>query len=310
MTNSLGTLVSAATPATLAVGPVALVSIAVTPTGASIASGTTEAFTATGTYSDGSTQILTSSVTWSATTLSGGGAVTFTGNSSANVAKATAAGEVTITATSGSISGSTPLIVTAPALVSIVVTSTAPAVPPAAGTPAVITIYQGQTQQFYALGTFSDSSIQNITETVAWSAGTGSVATVGTSGTTAGLATAVAAGTVPIVATSASITGSGTLTVTGLTSVTLTPAGPTVGMGDANTANPPSETSQQHSAVHGHGQLRGQYYNGRDGFGHLDCDGVNSQRSGGGDHRWRYGPGHSASRGHDHDHGDLRWRIR
>jgi hypothetical protein len=243
MTNSLGSLVSAATPATLTVSPAALVSIAVTPIGASITSGTTEAFSATGTYSDGTTQTLTSSVAWSATTLSGGGAATFTGNSSANVAKATAAGDVTITATSGSISGSTPLIVTAPALVSIVVTSTAPAVPPTAGIPAVVTIYQGQTQQFYALGTFSDSSIQNITETVAWSAGTGSVATVGTSGATAGLATAVAAGTVPIVATSGSITGSGTLTVIGLTSVTITPASPTVGMGDANTADPPSETT-------------------------------------------------------------------
>jgi hypothetical protein len=243
MTNSLGTLVSAATPATLAVGPVALVSIAVTPTGASIASGTTEAFTATGTYSDGSTQILTSSVTWSATTLSGGGAVTFTGTTGPGVAKATAGGQVTITATSGAISGSTPLIVTAPTLVSIVVTSTAPAVPPAAGTPAVITIYQGQTQQFYALGTFSDSSIQNITDTVAWSTGNALVATVSTSSPNFGLATSVGGGTVAITATSNAITstatgGDGSLTVTALNSITVTPANPTAALGDANTADP------------------------------------------------------------------------
>jgi uncharacterized protein YjdB len=242
--------VSAATPATLTVSAAALVSIAVTPANASIASGTTEAFTATGTYTDNSTQNLTSSVTWSTATLSGGGAATFTftGNSSPNVAQATAAGMVTITATSSSISGSTPLTVTAPVLTSIVVTSTAPATPPVAGSPAVVTIYQGQTAQFYALGTYSDSSIQNITGTVAWSAGTGSVATVSTSGLTAGLATSVAAGTVAISANSGSVTstttgGDGSLTVIGLTSITITPANTTVPLGDATVADPYGATN-------------------------------------------------------------------
>jgi len=239
--------ISATTPATLAVSAAALVSIAVTPANASIADGTTEPFAATGTYTDNSTQDLTSSVTWSAATFSGGGAATFTGTSGANVAQATAQGVATITATSGSISGSTSLTVTAPVLTSIVVTSTAPATPPVAGTPAVVTIYQGQTQQFYALGTYSDSSIQNITSTVAWSAGTGSVATVSTSGPTAGLATSVAAGTVEIVATSGSITsdpgGDGGLTVIGLNSVTITPTSPTAALGDANTADPYGATN-------------------------------------------------------------------
>jgi hypothetical protein len=227
---------------------VALVSIAVTPTGQSIASGTTEAFTATGTYSDGTTANLTTSVIWSATTLSGGGAATFNGTSGPGVAQATAGGQVTITATSGSISGSTPLIVTAPTLVSIVVTSTAPAVPPAAGTRAVITIYQGQTQQFYALGTFSDSSIQNITDTVAWSTGGASVATVSTSSPNFGLATGVGAGTVAVTATSNSIVstttgGDGSLTVTGLNSITVTPANPTAPLGDADSSDPYGATN-------------------------------------------------------------------
>jgi peroxiredoxin len=242
--------VSAATPATLTVNAAALVSIAVTPANASIPSGTTEAFTATGTYTDNSTQNLTSSVTWSAATLSGGGAATFTftGNSSPNVAQATVPGMVTITATSGSISGSTPLTVTAPILISIVVTSTAPAVPPTAGTPAVITIYQGRTQQFYALGTYSDSSIQNITDTVAWSTGNASVATVSTSSPNFGLATAVGGGTVAITATSNSIIstttgGDGSLTVTALNSITVTPANPTAALGDADSADPYGATN-------------------------------------------------------------------
>ena len=45
--------------------PKKLVSIAVTPTNPSIVLGTTEQFTATGTYSDNSTRNLTTSVTWS-----------------------------------------------------------------------------------------------------------------------------------------------------------------------------------------------------------------------------------------------------
>src|SRR5206468_6807618 len=49
---------------TLTVGPAAPVSIAVTPANPAIAKGTTQQFTATGTYSDARTQDLTGSVTW------------------------------------------------------------------------------------------------------------------------------------------------------------------------------------------------------------------------------------------------------
>ena len=48
-------------------GSASLVSIAVTPANPSIGKGATQQFTATGTYSDSSTQNLTSSVTWSST---------------------------------------------------------------------------------------------------------------------------------------------------------------------------------------------------------------------------------------------------
>src|SRR5204862_4513075 len=47
-----------------------LVSIAVTPANPSVAKGTTQAFTATGTFSDGSTQNLTNSVGWSTSSIS------------------------------------------------------------------------------------------------------------------------------------------------------------------------------------------------------------------------------------------------
>jgi hypothetical protein len=85
----------------------ALTSIAVTPAKPSITVGTNQQFTATGTYSDNSTQNLTNSVTWSSSntsvsTITTGGFVI-----------ATTTGSTTITATSGSISGTTTLTATA-----------------------------------------------------------------------------------------------------------------------------------------------------------------------------------------------------
>ena len=82
-------------------------SVAVTPANGSLTAGGTQPFTATGNYSDGSTLNLTSTVTWSSTnpavaTIASGG-----------LATAVAAGSTTIQATSGSISGSTGLTVTA-----------------------------------------------------------------------------------------------------------------------------------------------------------------------------------------------------
>ena len=65
-----GTMAYGATTAVLTIGLVAptLQSIAVTPANPSIAAGTTQQFSATGTYSDASTADLTGSVTWSSGT--------------------------------------------------------------------------------------------------------------------------------------------------------------------------------------------------------------------------------------------------
>ena len=90
-----------------------LVSIAVTPANPSIAVGQQQQFTATGTYTDGSHQNLTGTAIWtssatSVATISAGG-----------LANAVAAGTTTIKATSGSISGTTALTVTAQPFVSL-----------------------------------------------------------------------------------------------------------------------------------------------------------------------------------------------
>jgi len=88
--------------------PVTLTSINVTPATPSLLVNATRQFTATGNYSDGSTRNLTTSVTWAA---SAGATVSNTG-----LVTATAIGNSTITAVSGSTTGATTVIVSAVSL--------------------------------------------------------------------------------------------------------------------------------------------------------------------------------------------------
>ena len=91
---------------TLTVTAPTLVSIAVTPTNPSIAAGLTEQFSATGTYSDASHADLTATVTWASGTLASA-TISATG-----LASGVAVGTSSISATLGSVSGSTILTVT------------------------------------------------------------------------------------------------------------------------------------------------------------------------------------------------------
>jgi hypothetical protein len=185
-----------------------LVSVAVTPANPSVVKGKTEQFTATGTFSDNSTQNLTASVTWTSQTP---GVATV---NASGLATGVTAGTSKIQAASGAVNGSTTLTVTAPTLVSIAVT------------PANPSIAQGTTEQFTATGTFSDNSTQNLTGAVTWTSQSTGVATI----SAGGLATAVAAGTSTIQAASGAISGSTTLTVTvpTLVSIAVTPANPSI----------------------------------------------------------------------------------
>jgi uncharacterized protein YjdB len=203
----------------LNITPAVLVSIAVTPAIPTLPLGTTQQFTATGTYTDGSTQDITATVQWTSDT-----PITATiSTTGATTGLATSVGEGTanITATSGSIIGSTTVTVTAAALVSIVVTP---------GTPSIAL---GTTQQFVATGTYTDGSTQNLTSTVQWSSDTPTTATISTTGVTPGLATSVGQGTATITATSGSISGSTVLTVTAaaLVSIAINPPATTIALG-------------------------------------------------------------------------------
>ncbi|MCJ7494204.1 MAG: Ig-like domain-containing protein, partial [Deltaproteobacteria bacterium] len=186
-----------------------LSSIVVTPANPSIPVGVTQPFTATGTFSDGTSRDITAQVTWSSSNTS-----IATVNSS-GLATAVAVGTgTTITATSGKISGSTTLTVNSATLSSISVTPANPSIP--AGVP----------QQFTATGTYSDGMSYAITAQVTWSSSNISAATVDSSG----LATAVAAGGAAITATSGSISGSASLTVNSatLSSISVAPANPSI----------------------------------------------------------------------------------
>ena len=192
-----------------------LTSITVTPANPSAPAGTTQQFTATGTFSTGETYNLTDSVTWSSSKSTVATVSNIAGTQ--GLASALATGAATISATSGKIKGSTILTVTPPTLVSISVAPSAPSI--AAGTQ----------QQFTATGTYTDGSTQNLTSSVSWNSSAINVATVASSG----LASSVAAGTATISATSGSITGVATLTVTPATlvSIALTPALPFISLG-------------------------------------------------------------------------------
>jgi 6-phosphogluconolactonase (cycloisomerase 2 family)/urocanate hydratase len=206
--------------APLTVTAATLVSIGVTPSSSSLPNGNTEQFTATGTYSDGSTQNLTSHVTWSS---SAGAVATISNASGSNgLATATAPGSTTVSAALGSVSGSAPLAVTAAALVSIAVT------------PSSSTLPNGDTEQFTAIGTYSDGSTQNLTSQVAWASSSTAVATISNAAGSNGFATAAGQGSTTVSAILGSVSGSAPLTVTAATlvSIAVTPTSSTVPDGD------------------------------------------------------------------------------
>jgi uncharacterized protein YjdB len=170
-----------------------LLSIAVTPANPSIASGLTQQFTATGTFSDTSTADLTHSVSWTS-----GTPTIATANATSGLVTSLAVGSTIVTATSGSVSGNTTLNVTPAALESLSITPN----------PAFASI--GITTQLTATGTYSDGTTLNVTNVANWVSNTPSVAPVGP---TTGLTTGVSLGSTTISATFGSFTATASLSV-------------------------------------------------------------------------------------------------
>jgi len=158
-----------------------LVALSITPSNASIAKNTNQPFTATGIYSDNTTQDLTTSVTWTSAdsniAMVDNSAETSLADalmaSSTNSPRHThtyfygrTSGRTTIYASWRGTSGSATLTVTPATLVSMAVT------------PPNSSIADGTSQQFTATGTFSDNTTQDITPQVTWGSSDSSVAAI------------------------------------------------------------------------------------------------------------------------------------
>jgi hypothetical protein len=206
-----------------------LVSVTVTPANSSVAPGTKPQFTATATYFDKSSAVITAAVNWSSSNTS----VATISNAQGlqGLATAVTAGNTTITATDPAtqISGSTQLTVTNATIQSIAVT------------PATTPIPLGLQQQYTATATLSDGSTQDVTNIVTWTSSDPTKVTI----TTSGLATGVGITSSPVTITATapnSVSGGTTTTVNAgsLQSIALKPT---------NITSLAQGTSQQFTAI-------------------------------------------------------------
>jgi type II secretory pathway component GspD/PulD (secretin) len=190
----------------LTVTSATLKSIAISPGAVSLGAYGTQQFRAVGTFSDGTTQDITSSVAWSSSSTT-----VATIGSQTGVAVGQSAGTTSITATlAGIASAAATLRVTSAVLQAIAIT------PPASS------IAKNATAQLTAIGTFNDGTVENVTSSATWSSSSSGVATAG-----GGLVRGLGAGSAQITATVgtlASPTAAVTVTAATLKSIAVTPA--------------------------------------------------------------------------------------
>jgi hypothetical protein len=220
ITASFGTLSTLTPSTTLTVSDATLQFIAVTPSNASLAASTKVTYTAVGTFSDGSTQDLSSIVKWSV--LGGSGAASV----SKGVLKGTTAGAITVSATSpanlGSVLGSAAATVTSATLQSIAVN------------PSTAFVAPGGNLAFSAAGTFSDGSTQDVSTLTSWSATSATTSSTAVMATvSSGVATGQGVGAATITAKLAGIGGTASLLVVSPAQISLaiTPATASVASG-------------------------------------------------------------------------------
>lgn len=205
---------------TVTVTSATLQSIEVTPPNPAIAKGTSVQLTATGIYSDKTTQDLTNWVAWSSSDAS---VAVSNAMDSHGLALGQVQGSAEVTATFlGGVSGKTQVTVTAATLVSLAVVPEAPV------------IAKGTTVQLRAMGTYSDNSQQDLTFLAAWDSDSASVSLSGV-WWSKGLATGVSQGSATITAHFGDKSADTTVTVTAasLVSLAITPANSSLAKGTA-----------------------------------------------------------------------------
>jgi trimeric autotransporter adhesin len=195
---------------TMTVNTATLTAISVTPPTPTVLLGATQQFAANGSYSDATSFNLTRQVTWR-TSNAAVAPVSNTG-----LATAASGGTAVISATYGSVLGSTAINVSSTTLLSLVVQ---PAV-----NPGVATLPAGIKERFAALGTFSDGTTADMSSQVTWRASPTSVLFIDSTG----VAVAVAPGPATVFAVSGSISASFAVTVTSAALASITVAPPAV----------------------------------------------------------------------------------
>ena len=273
---------------TVTVTQATLASIQVTPFNQTLPTGSTVNFIATGLLTDGTSINLTATASWT----SSDPTVAAVSNAAATRGLTTtlAAGTVTITATSGGVSGTTMLTVTGATVTAIQVTPFNPRLP------------AGFAQQLVATAIFSDGTNRDVTASATWTSATPAAATVSDAAGSKGLVTGVAAGTSAISASFSGRTGSTTVTVIAgtLASLTIAPAN--------------SDGARRYDGrVHGDRHVQRRQHAGRDDVRHLDVqqhrDRRHQQReriarSGDGVRGWHHHDSSATRSGHRHHNPD------
>ena len=175
-------------------GPPVLTTVAVSPSSASVQTGGTQQFTATGKDQFGNPMSPQPAFTWS---ISGGGTISASGLFTAGSAPD---GPFTVTASSGGVNGTASVTVTAPPVLTTITVS-----------PSSASVQTGKTQQFSATGLDQFGNPVSPQPTFTWSVGGGGTITspggLFTAGSTAG-------GPFTVTASSGSVSGTASVTVT------------------------------------------------------------------------------------------------
>jgi hypothetical protein len=211
VTATSGTVTS---PASVVTVSGTLSSIAITPASVTLPLNGTQQYVATGTYSNGTTANLASSVTWASSSPT---AVSI-GSTGLATDLSSSANTVSITASQGSIRSNASVVTVPPVLTSIAIT------------PASVILNLSGTQQYSAVGTYSNGSTANITSSVSWVSATPATVAI----TSAGVATLLAnsATATSITAVSGSVTSNASaVSAATLTAIAITPASISVGLG-------------------------------------------------------------------------------
>jgi uncharacterized protein YjdB len=211
----------------LTVGAATVVSVAVTPTNASLPKGAGRQYAATATFTDNSTSDVTATATWASSVASV--ATVSNAAGSRGLVTAVTPGQTTISANQGGVIGSTTLTVTAATLKAIEVT------------PSAASVAKGNNRQFAATGVYTDNSTQNLTAVAIWSSSAAAVASISNEAATKGLAKGLTVGSSTIAAAYSGLSGATTLTVSDavLTGLQVTPA----------SSSRPKGASQQYTAI-------------------------------------------------------------